>query len=355
VHTARRLKIASEDRTVTTDDVQPLNYSAHALEDLLRLRRQLRGTMPKSAAALDVVIDMLRRSVKFILPNCCELIDPAELRQAHLDLLRPPFACVAFEASWVMENDSVEYLGGQRQTPVTKRIALCWDVLPDIELVPGINRFLQQGPNGGVCVLPIYWGPEFAQWTVAVGGVFVPYGSELTRLMPENLNPPSRIGREVLVGAGQVTDRAKGLEADTFILLPELFERALPNYASRDDLLAHIALDSHDEVMMVIQACSVLNCSNVTTAELAPSASLNKKRRVNGKVPFFTYKVLQLTDERMARGPAGGGHHASPRMHLRRGHVRRLEQKTVWVRPAMVNPTSKSGRVVKDYAIQRPE
>jgi hypothetical protein len=337
---------------VTTEDVQLLNYSAHALEDLLQLRERFRRTVPKSASALETIIDLLRRSVKFLLPNCCELIDPDDLRQAHLDLLRMPYPVVAFEAPWELEEDSPEYLGGQRQTAVTKRIALCWDVLPEVELMPGINRSVEPGPNGGVCVVPIYWGPEIGQWTVAVGGAFVPCGSELAQLTPDNMSLSARIGLETLVDAGQIKKSAKGFEADPFVLFPEIFERALPNYTSRDAALAHVALDSQDEVMMVIQACSVLNCSNVTTADLAAPASLNKKRRVNGKVPFFTYKVLQLTDERPAAGPEGGGHHASPRMHLRRGHVRRLEKRTVWVRSSMVNANSERGVVVKDYALR---
>lgn len=84
----------------------------------------------------------------------------------------------------------------------------------------------------------------------------------------------------------------------------------------------------------------------------APNA-LNKKRQANGKQPFFSYKVLQLAEEQRASVKGGsGGQHSSPRMHLRRGHLRRLESKVVWVRPSMVNAESKRGVVIKDYEVR---
>jgi len=59
-----------------SDIIQPLNYSAHAIEDLSRTAADWkeRGAV-RSARALHGVIELLRRSVKFILPNCCNLID----------------------------------------------------------------------------------------------------------------------------------------------------------------------------------------------------------------------------------------------------------------------------------------
>lgn len=64
---------------------QPLNYFAHAIEDLRDLEVSLRSTAPRSARVFRRVIEMLQHSVKFILPNCCDLIAPEDLRQAHLE------------------------------------------------------------------------------------------------------------------------------------------------------------------------------------------------------------------------------------------------------------------------------
>ena len=334
------------------DQVQALNYCAHAIEDMRELEAILRGTAPESARVFRRLIDMLQHSVKFILPNCCNLIDPDELRQAHLDLTRLPFPCVAFEAPWEKE-DGIEQLGEFQQTPATKRIALCWEAGPEYELLPGLNSILNAFPEGGVFIVPIYWGPEHRRWTVALGGTFLPYENSVQDLKLEESLPASRIAHAAAIEAGLAKPKAKQFRAEPFYLLPEFYEKTLVAYGgNREKAYAQIMLDSRDETMMLVQACSVINCANVTTAEVGPPAALNKKRQEKGKQPFFSYKVLQLSDERREAGKGGdGGNHASPRMHLRRGHLRRLESKVVWVRPAMVNAGANAGVVLKDYAV----
>ena len=335
------------------DQVQALNYCAHAIEDLRELEAILRGAAPESARVFRRLIDMLQHSVKFILPNCCDLIDPNELRQAHLDLTRLPGPGVAIEAPWEKE-DGIEQLGEFQQTPATKRIALCWEASPEYELLPGLNSILEAFPEGGVFVLPIYWGPEHRRWTVALGGSFVPYENTMQDVKLEESLPASRIAHAATIEAGLTKSKAKHFRAEPFYLLPEFYEKTLAAYGgNREKAYAQIILDSRDEVQAVVQACSVINCANVTTAEISASAALNKKRQEKGKQPFFSYKVLQLSDERREAGKGGAsGNHASPRMHLRRGHLRRLESKVVWVRPAMVNAGSNTGVVLKDYAVQ---
>ena len=122
---------------------------------------------------------------------------------------------------------------------------------------------------------------------------------------------------------------ARVFRAEPFPILPEFFERAIATYGSRDKANAQIIIDSYDEAMMLIQACSVINCANVITGDMEAPVALNKKRRATGKQPFFSYKILELAEDRKSVGSGFGGHHASPRMHLRRGHLRQLECKVV--------------------------
>ena len=339
-----------------TAQVQPLNYSAHAIEDLREFARALRPMAPQSAHALGRLIDMLRDSVKFLLPNCCDLIDPDDMKQAHLDLVRLPFPCVAFEAPWDKGEDGVLHIGDLPQTPATKRIALCWEARPEYELLPGFNSILDAYPEGGVFVMPIFWGPEYKHWTAALGGSFVPYDNEVRSLTMDESLPASRIANGAAIEAGLAKPHAKQFRAEPFYLLPELYEQMLTGFGGdRAKTFAQIMLDSRDETMMLVQACSVINCANVATATIEPAAALNKRRQASGKQPFFSYKVLQLAGEgRAATASAAGGTHASPRMHLRRGHLRRLDSKTIWVRPTMVGASADSGFVAKDYAVARP-
>lgn len=331
--------------------VVPLNYCAHAIEQLRADLPQWRERAPLTARVYERVITMLQDSVKFILPDRCELIDPTELRQAHLDLAHLPYPLVAFEAPWNVV-DHVEQIGEFQQTPSTKRIALCWEAKPEYELVPGLYSILTEFPEGGIFVLPIYWVPAFDAWEIARGGAFVPYLNEVTDLNLADAPAVTRIANLAVIEAGLASNRSKQFRIEPFVALPEPFDGMMAQLGSREHAFAQIMLDSRDEVMMLVQACSVINCANITTAEVPASSILNKKRVQKGKQPFFTYKVLQLAEDRRAAGGGGaGGQHSSPRMHLRRGHLRRLETKVVWVRPAMVNAGSERGVVAKDYAV----
>lgn len=96
----------------------------------------------------------------------------------------------------------------------------------------------------------------------------------------------------------------------------------------------------------------VLGCSNVATIEHPPPVALNKKRAKAGKLPLMSHKTLVVVvDEARAASQHLGGTHSSPRLHLRRGHVRNLgEGRRVWVQPCVVG--SKHGIVTKDYCVK---
>ncbi|HFR6111588.1 TPA: hypothetical protein ACHXHX_004453, partial [Shigella sonnei] len=70
------------------------------------------------------------------------------------------------------------------------------------------------------------------------------------------------------------------------------------------------------------------------------------------KRPSYTYKVLQLSETKVQSNHTGTGKSGgTKRMHLRRGHIRRKNNKLIWIRPAMINANSRAGIVDKDYQI----
>ncbi|GGE75670.1 hypothetical protein GCM10011533_30020 [Streptosporangium jomthongense] len=103
---------------------------------------------------------------------------------------------------------------------------------------------------------------------------------------------------------------------------------------------------------VVVQLLCALACSNTTISE-APSGRkrLNKKRAGKGKPPFYSYKVLTIAQAEGNGSCGRSGTGRSPRVHLRRGHIRRLANKTVWVNSAVVGNKSR-GLVNKDYAVR---
>jgi hypothetical protein len=90
-----------------------------------------------------------------------------------------------------------------------------------------------------------------------------------------------------------------------------------------------------------------LNTDGVAIDRVDVSAKLNKARTKSGKEPIPGYwrantgpYITALTRHLGPRGPAQGGHHASPQPHLRRGHLRHKHERhgggEVWVRDALV-------------------
>lgn len=96
---------------------------------------------------------------------------------------------------------------------------------------------------------------------------------------------------------------------------------------------------------------SALNCINVERVEERPDAKLQAARARKGRLPLFSTWTLALDLNRGASdAAAGGGTHASPRLHLRRGHARCIASgQHVWVSAHVVG-SKQSGLVTKDYA-----
>ena len=338
----------------TGENIAALNYSAHAIESMKEVVQRLPSNFVRSIDAIRVVSDMLRRSVKFILPNCAELLDPSHVSQAHIDLLKLPFPLVAFEAPWQkLDAKDAGYLDHYKST---RRIALCWEPDATPPQLAHLNVILERFPQGGVFILPISWLDTIGTWSVGVGGAFVPYENSLAEIDPASVSPLSARAMDALNSAGLLPKKPRQFAAEPFILQPEHFEAVIARN-DRETGFANIMNDTRDEGMAVVQACAVLNCENVATVEIEAPAKLNKTRIAKGKQPFFSYKVLALTADRPSAGGAGNGSgtHASPRLHLRRGHLRRLPEKTVWVRAAMVGAASESGIVAKDYRLVKSQ
>lgn len=108
--------------------------------------------------------------------------------------------------------------------------------------------------------------------------------------------------------------------------------------------------DTQNEVGAVIGLMAALACRNVSASEHKPPAGLNKKRIQAGKQPFFSYRVLNITNDAKTDTSRVHGAHASPRVHLRRGHIRRLPDRSIWVNASVVGNKS-LGMVRKDYAV----
>lgn len=76
----------------------------------------------------------------------------------------------------------------------------------------------------------------------------------------------------------------------------------------------------------------------------------SRRLQAKGKPPLFDWHTVKIEPSKPKTAHQGGTH-ATPRLHDRRGHIRRLPNgKTCWVKPCKVGDASK-GVVFKDYEV----
>lgn len=100
---------------------------------------------------------------------------------------------------------------------------------------------------------------------------------------------------------------------------------------------------------------SALSCKNTILIDgEKPNSKRNEARIKKNKAPLFEYKVLVIDTQKAYLenvNTQGLGGHASPRSHLRRGHIRRLIDKNIWVNACVVGARSQ-GVIEKEYNVR---
>lgn len=113
--------------------------------------------------------------------------------------------------------------------------------------------------------------------------------------------------------------------------------------------------ESHNHIgsfeLCLEELIEALSCKNISTANHQEVSAVNGKRIKEGKLPFYETKMLVIDTHDSSAGKAGkGGSHASPRQHLRRGHIRRLPNGNIWVNSCVVG-NSANGIIRKQYSV----
>src|SRR5690606_35127720 len=109
-------------------------------------------------------------------------------------------------------------------------------------------------------------------------------------------------------------------------------------------------------VGLLLNFLCCINCSNVKRLKNPPNFTQRRQIRKAGgnpNDPKYTYWTLHLKQKEgePTEAKAGHGGKSGPRLHLRRGHFRRLQSgKFVWVNYCMVGSAEK-GVALKDYSI----
>jgi len=137
--------------------------------------------------------------------------------------------------------------------------------------------------------------------------------------------------------------------------------RALPSlvYIVQDDAIKYGPIDSeiemkHEEATTILGlVCAWFQTMSQGTEAHRPHVKqtfTNLRKIKEGKSPTYDWTTV-LIGPKAAKSESLGGTHASPRLHDRRGHLRRLQTgKNVWVRPCKVG-NAELGTVFHDYEV----
>lgn len=329
-----------------------LNYSTQAIEGI-RATRHLYAE-PEIA---NQVIDLLVEGEKFQLPDNGHLL----YRWGEIpDMKEPgrlPFGVTITEVPWMITVSDGGTLAahGVPNATSTKQIAISFELGPYEDQIRSAeddplrsilearyDRNSSQPPLARA-VISIFFR-NGGGWEINPAALIHPYedlihdridmkiGAVHKKLLKEQRSKMREMGHTPTGSSKKgyiVAVLMPGDYARDYLKMPELE-------------MARINNDLGNEIGWIYQLVTALSCSNVTVDKIEPSRLLQKQRASNkNKAPLFTEHVLTLDGtELKAYNPQGmGGTHASPRTHLRRGHIRNLaDGRQVWVNDTIVNP-----------------
>lgn len=325
------------------------NYSTHAGEFMTKTAKQLSAELGISTDLEEFFAQYLSEAIVFLLPDNGYLFEDHDFKPSMYDLQRLPYPMCALE--FTATDELFNPTSGLAQSK--KRIALCFDPhqLPDnqkarLTRLRG-REFLATLPPRCMCVMSLFELEDL--WSGSVGIVLVNLDGDTPMKLSDSPNDLRELTRRVEDKfAGEKTEH--GLPVD-FLAFPE---RARLVGQSPEQAMEAIYIDTLDEIRTTYEFLAAINCSNVGTVEIPAPKMLNLKRAKKNKPLFRPYKVLDLGVVSVAAGDSGGTH-ASPRAHLRRGHIRRLgarsNNRTIWVNATRVN-TSRGDPISKIYRVK---
>ncbi len=140
--------------------------------------------------------------------------------------------------------------------------------------------------------------------------------------------------------------------------LPYVF--CVKDKKSSDPVYLNRSFDSeHDDHKYAATFCmcvyndflTALSCRNIEQTIIQKCDKALNARRINkGKLPLYEERILTIKVNAKQGTGTRTGTHQSPRQHLRRGHIRRLESGNIWVNACVVG-NSEKGVIKKSYNV----
>ena len=292
-----------------------LNFAAQCARDSRLVAADLReGGLFDDAATIARLADQITRAQHFALPENGSLFDD-DLRALTGLSLRLPYKTI-----------TVEYIA-RTADGILRRMALAEEIERDDGLWVRVTAFAKG-----------------ERWTP------VPVAIELPSKAWEDLSTPATQLHELAEDPDICPPAPARYQFRPATILPGL----LDGIAADIRETARVIVSATAPAESVMEMLEALSCANVR-AEISERVDpgVNARRVRAGKLPIFETRVLTVLCPRTLH-PATGqqGDRASPRQHLRRGHVRHLaDGRRIWINAAIVGDP-KNGAIRKFYSVR---
>lgn len=290
------------------------NYSGEAIASLRVEAERRRSWSLDGAEHFRDIADRLEEAHKFILPVNGRLFD--ETQPWQIESWRLPFPVAAFEFELAPKTKFSEGDGKTRRA-----ITLAWE-------------WESRDGRKGCWLVGLRHFENRGGWVLEPWQGFVDQDRHVEKASYEGTSQRFELRGVSLIGFSRFKDAKWSPRVDA---------------QCTNDLMLTSAFGGF--LTGLSQVCAALACTNVTTEVIRPNREARAARPAS---TLFDYHVLMI-DPSKEQNPSEdhGGTHASPRTHLRRGHIRRLAWgPRVWVNSCVVNPGA-VGTVNKDYAVKR--
>lgn len=270
-------------------NMQPLNFCRSMVKQF-SASMEIPNFPVENKKILSHAIDLAASSKKFILPAGGRLLDDKEFKALdENEALRLPYPMIAMEYEQTIDNQN-DVLEG-RSAKSSKRIVFARER----------GEFIY--------IFLCCWLDSMGMWGPMPSEVAIPVTGYLDR------NNKSKDGRVQI--RGQLQNHLVPLS------------------------------DFGDEIGALLCLLNSLQCSNVKIERQEPKAT---GKKIKSAFAFDSYHFLTIDPPKQLAGTAHAGAHRSPREHLRRGHIRRLEDRKIWVNASVVG-TGSVGKISKAYIV----
>ena len=311
------------------------NYAAKAVRDLELISKTLSKEEKEDGYIVSLVAKEIEKSQHFVMPDGGKILD------THLSSLsglpaRLPYKSISIEFFQ-------EEIKGQKGKGPLKFVILAMESQENLDFINKITMksdtkdLLDENVNRGSLFIAFCYENNANLFQGSRRFVLHPHAVVIPRQWesPESKITDVRIRRMATpILRGVVKRMSSAGEYD----------------------INNVHVDTAFATMSVLYLCEALSCSNVSTRILeAVDLRVNRKRVAKGKLPLYETKLLVVpskpySNKEDAEDPDGIKRN-SPREHLRRGHIRRLdEHRRIWINSCVVG-NHNDGRIDKTYLV----